>query len=103
MDITPGRWVINDDATLIIANQGKTETVVAGMNPETVKDKGNIVLMATAPLMFDLLCNVGMYIEYSDDLGFDVNRSIKEAVDTVVGHIQATYNEITDKDIPIEE
>lgn len=103
MDITPGRWIINDDATLIISNQSNSDICIAGINPELAQVKGNIVLMAAAPLMFDLLCNIGMHIEYSDDLGFDVNRSIKEAVDSVVGHIQATYNELKDRNIPIEE
>lgn len=103
MDITPGRWIINDDATLIVAQQGEKETLLAGMTPTAAQDKGNIVLMASAPIMYDLLLQIGKHIEYSDEFGLDVNRAIKVAVDDVLGHLQATVNEIIARDMKFEE
>ncbi len=80
-DFTPGPWVVEKDNLhpFFYVSKEKSKTFLA-----TVNNEANARLIAAAPVMYKILCDIREWCEY-DDLDADIEDDIAEVLNAIHG------------------
>lgn len=86
---TPSVWRVGDDGDIVSPCVDGSVSLVAKVNGQSDEDRGNARLIAHAPEMYELLCEV------SDELGEAVHQGvITEGIYKVIRKVLALVSEL---------